>query len=125
MQLLSDVALAALAIANSGECNEAFAVLSAAAAGQFAYRWLRRAASQAAQALPPQPRRSGGHGSSDELRAAIARLPVAQRQFVQLRFFEGRDLPDIAARTGLSCDEVKAVQYHALVALAGALKSRE
>lgn len=119
MHLVSDLVLVMLTSAISGDCNGAFALLSGVAAGQYVYRWWRRNAGPAAPDPGPPP--DAARRRSGELRAAISRLPAEQQRVVQLRFIEGCNVNEISARTGLSGDEIKSMQYRALSALAGAM----
>lgn len=123
MQLLSDHELIALAGSDSGDGNGALTMLSALAARRHVHSWWSRTAAQArgqaaGQAKPP-PRAQ--KPLKAELRAAIARLPAEQQAVVRLRFLEGRSLNEVAARTGMGYDQIRAAQFQALLALAGLL----
>ena len=119
MHWVSDVALAAFAVATSGDCNGACAGLTVFAVGHFVLRRPRRSSTPApVQPVPqanPSPRPI--HERADQLRDAIAQLPAEQQHVVQLRFIERRSLQETAVCTGFSCDEIKSIQYQALTAL--------
>lgn len=53
----------------------------------------------------------------EELRIALAKLPVAQRETVMLRFMEGMDLAEIAIALEVPVGTVKSRLHHALEAL--------
>ena len=53
----------------------------------------------------------------EELRAALAKLPVKQRETVVLRFMEGMDLAEIAVALEVPLGTVKSRLHHALEAL--------
>ena len=55
------------------------------------------------------------------VRAAVARLPPAQRQTVELAFFSGLSYPEVAAETGAPLGTVKSRMRLALTSLRGAL----
>ena len=56
-------------------------------------------------------------GGEEELRAALAKLPVQQRETVVLRFMEGMDLAEIAVALEVPLGTVKSRLHHALEAL--------
>jgi RNA polymerase sigma-70 factor (ECF subfamily) len=65
-----------------------------------------------AAAMPDEASTRAELGS--ELRAAIDRLPEAQRHVILLRFFEDASLQDIAVLTGVSPGTVKSRLHYAL-----------
>jgi RNA polymerase sigma-70 factor (ECF subfamily) len=61
----------------------------------------------------------------EELRAALAKLPVQQRETVVLRFIEGMDLAEIALALEVPVGTVKSRLHHALEALRKQVGLRE
>lgn len=61
----------------------------------------------------PRSEREG----EEELRAALAKLPLPQRETVVLRFIEGMDLAEIAVASEVPLGTVKSRLHHALEAL--------
>jgi RNA polymerase sigma-70 factor (ECF subfamily) len=57
----------------------------------------------------------------DQIRRALARLPEAQRQTLEVAFFEGLSYPEIAAREGVPLGTIKSRAARALAALREAL----
>lgn len=59
----------------------------------------------------------------DKIRRALAKLPEAQRQTLEVAFFEGLSYPEIAAREGVPLGTIKSRAARALAALREALAS--
>ncbi|MBX3227713.1 MAG: sigma-70 family RNA polymerase sigma factor [Labilithrix sp.] len=59
----------------------------------------------------------------ETIRRALARLPDAQRQTLEVAFFEGLSYPEIAAREGVPLGTIKSRAARALAALREALAS--
>ena len=57
----------------------------------------------------------------DKIRRALASLPEAQRQTLEIAFFEGLSYPEIAAREGVPLGTIKSRAARALAALREAL----
>lgn len=57
----------------------------------------------------------------DKIRRALASLPEAQRQTLEIAFFEGPSYPEIAAREGVPLGTIKSRAARALAALREAL----
>ena len=113
MHWVSDVALAAFAVATSGDCNGACAGLTVFAVGHFVLRRPRRSSTPAPVQPVPQsnPSLRPVHERADQLRDAIAQLPAEQQYVVQLRFIERRSLQETAGeyRFQLRRDQVNSV----------------
>ena len=58
---------------------------------------------------------------ADKIRRALAALPEAQRQTLEVAFFEGLSYPEIAAREGVPLGTIKSRAARALAALREAL----
>lgn len=81
----------------------------------------------AAQLPPGDPRHQGAFderlAQSDQLRRALARLPVRQRAAIVLRFYEDLSEADTAAALGCSVGTVKSQVHHGVARLRTLLAS--
>jgi RNA polymerase sigma-70 factor (ECF subfamily) len=60
-------------------------------------------------------------GEREKIRRALAMLPEAQRQTLEVAFFEGLSYPEIAARENVPLGTIKSRAARALAALRDAL----
>ena len=65
--------------------------------------------------------RPGAAAGPQEIRRALASLPEAQRQTLEVAFFEGLSYPEIAARENVPLGTIKSRAARALAALREAL----
>lgn len=83
----------------------------------------------AREVLPHEPpasvrdpeRLTSDASEADKIRRALAALPEAQRQTLEVAFFEGLSYPEIAAREGVPLGTIKSRAARALAALREAL----
>ncbi len=78
---------------------------------------------QILEALPQEKEAPGDSFTQEELKSFIGELGEEQQQVILFKFIEGYDNEKIASIMGKSIGAVKALQFRALVALRGIVKS--